>query len=295
MIYTKSGGVKVAAPTILIWGEVLWDRFPDGDQLGGAPANVAWHLGLHGARARLVTRVGDDADGRRAIERLACHVDVALVQVDPERETGEVRVALAGGEPRYTLVPGRAWERIEVTPAVRAALADAAAVVYGTLSQRAPEGLAAWRELVAAAPPGCLRVCDPNLRPGRVDTVALAEALDAADVVKLNAREVELIRAHLGPAWADPVARLAARARVVAVTRGADGSTLHAGGETIEVAGVAARPGGDNVGCGDAYLAVLVDGLVRGDDLAATATAASAWAAEVASRRGATPELAGSC
>ena len=31
---------------VLIWGEVLWDRFPDGDKLGGAPGNVAWHLGL---------------------------------------------------------------------------------------------------------------------------------------------------------------------------------------------------------------------------------------------------------
>ena len=30
---------------VVIWGELLWDRFPDGDKLGGAPANVAWHLG----------------------------------------------------------------------------------------------------------------------------------------------------------------------------------------------------------------------------------------------------------
>jgi sugar/nucleoside kinase (ribokinase family) len=178
---------------------------------------------------------------------------------------------------------------------VRAAVGAAAAVVYGTLSQRTPEGLAAWRELVAAAPPGCLRVCDPNLRPGRLDDVALGEALDAADVVKLGVREVEQVRDHLGAGWADPIARLRARAKVVAVTRGAEGSTLHAGGQTIDVAGVPARPGGDNVGCGDAYLAVLVDGVVRGADLAATGAAASAWAAEVASRRGATPDLAGSC
>jgi fructokinase len=56
---------------IVIWGEVLWDRFPDGDQLGGAPANVAWHLGQAGGWARLVTRVGDDELGRRALARLA--------------------------------------------------------------------------------------------------------------------------------------------------------------------------------------------------------------------------------
>ena len=73
---------------VVIWGEVLWDRFPDGDQLGGAPANVAYHLGQAGGWARLVTRVGDDELGRRAIARLAHFVDTSLVQIDSERETG---------------------------------------------------------------------------------------------------------------------------------------------------------------------------------------------------------------
>jgi len=48
---------------VVIWGEVLWDRFPTGTYLGGAPSNVAWHLGQAGGWARLVTRVGNDADG----------------------------------------------------------------------------------------------------------------------------------------------------------------------------------------------------------------------------------------
>jgi fructokinase len=278
------------AVPILVWGEVLWDRFPDGDQLGGAPANVAWHLGRAGDRPRLVTRVGDDPDGRRAIEALArAGVDTALVQVDGERATGEVAIELVDGEPRYRLVPGRAWERIELTADVRAALTGAQALVYGTLSQRTPEGLAAWRAAIAAAPPACLRVCDPNLRPGAVDVVAFGEALAVADVVKVNAAELDAARVHLGPGWADPLARLRRGARVVAVTRGAAGSTLYAGGDAVEIAAVAATPGGDNVGCGDAYVAMLVRGVVAGDALAAIGAAAAARAAAVASRRGATP------
>src|ERR1700690_1368562 len=101
---------------VVIWGELLWDRFPDGDRLGGAPANVAWHLGMAGGWAQLVTRVGDDADGHRAIEQLEALVDTALIQIDRERATGEVLVAIANGEPSYRLVPGRAWQRIECTP-----------------------------------------------------------------------------------------------------------------------------------------------------------------------------------
>jgi fructokinase len=52
---------------------------------------------------------------------------------------------------------------------------------------------------------------------------------------------------------------------------------------------VAAAPGGDNVGCGDAFLAVFIFGLTSGWDLTTTGEAASRWAAAVAGVRGATP------
>src|SRR5256885_17136710 len=98
-----------------MWGELRWARFPaalGGGRLGGAPANVAWHLGQAGGWAQLVTRVGDDDDGRRAIDELSAWGDVELVQVDPERATGEVTVDLENGEPPHTLPPRRAWGRV---------------------------------------------------------------------------------------------------------------------------------------------------------------------------------------
>lgn len=273
----------------MVWGEILWDRFPDGARLGGAPCNVAWHLGQAGSWAQLVSRVGDDALGHRALGELVELVDVALVQLDRERATGEVEITLEGGEPRYRLVPGRAWEHIELSAAVRAAFADAGAFVYGTLAQRHPDGLAAWRAALAALPAGCLRVCDPNLRPADLSPAVLSEALAAADIVKVGERELVLVGRALG--WADPLAELLSRPRVVAVTRGAAGSTIYAEGRVIEVAGVPALPSGDNVGCGDAYLAVLVHGALSGWNLEDTGPAASRWAAKVASHRGATPRF----
>ena len=276
---------------VVIWGEVLWDAFPDGARLGGAPANVAWHLGLAGGWARLVTRVGDDDDGRRALARLAEVCDTSLAQVDPERATGVVEVAVEAGEPRYTLVPGRAWERIACTDEVCAALADASVLVYGTLAQRTRAGLDGWRAAVAAASGTCLKVCDVNLRRTVAseieDADAVRAALDAADVVKVNDRELERLAAWLG--WRDPVAALRDGRRVVAVTHGAAGSTLYGEHGAVEVPGVRARPGGDNVGCGDAFLAILVHGLTLGWDLAASGRAASRWASAVAEARGATP------
>jgi len=271
---------------VVIWGEVLWDRFPDGDQLGGAPANVAWHLAQAGGWAQLVTRVGNDELGRRAIEQMSRLIDTDLVQVDPERPTGEVTVQLERGEPRYKLQPGRAWERIECNGAVRAALAQAGVLVYGTLAQRTPEGLQQWRE--AAGSTKGTRVCDLNLRPGDDQlTGAISEGIAAANIIKVNDRELASLRDWLG--WTDPIAQLRERARIVAVTHGAAGSTLHGEHGSYEIAATPSESGGDNVGCGDSYLAILVYGLTSGWDLETSGRAASRWAAAVAGRRGATP------
>lgn len=274
---------------VVVWGELLWDLFPDGAQLGGAPTNVAWHVGLAGGWPQLVTRIGDDAEGRRALALLDDVVDTSLVQIDPDRATGAVEVAIEAGEPRYRLVPGRAWQRIACTPAVRATLADAGVLVFGTLSQLTPEGLAGWREAIAAAPASCLKVCDVNLRKGAEDVPAIAEAIRAADIVKVNDGELAVLAGWYG--WTDPVADLRASHKVVVVTHGASGSTIYGESAPLRVAGVAARPGGDNVGCGDAYLAILVHGMTSGWDLAACGAAAARWAAAVAGSRGATPRL----
>ena len=48
-----------------IFGEVLFDCFPDGSRvLGGAPFNVAWHLQALGLEPLFLSRVGRDAAGR---------------------------------------------------------------------------------------------------------------------------------------------------------------------------------------------------------------------------------------
>lgn len=274
----------MSSDAVIIWGEVLWDRFPDGDKLGGAPANVAWHFGQAGGWARLVTRVGDDAAGHRALEQLEQLVDTSLVQIDPERATGEVTVRVENGEPRYTLQPGRAWERIACTDHVRAALDEAGVLIFGTLAQRTPAGLAAWREAIAST--RATKVCDLNLRPMDQNAPAIGEAIAASDIIKVNDRELAMLHAWFG--WPDPIAKLRERAGLVAVTHGAAGSTLH-GEHTIEVPAFEASAGGDNVGCGDAYLALLVFGLTSGWDLETSGRVAARWAAAVAGARGATP------
>ena len=55
------------APTIICFGEALWDCLPRGRFLGGAPCNVAYHLRRLGAKPSVVTAVGDDALGEELV------------------------------------------------------------------------------------------------------------------------------------------------------------------------------------------------------------------------------------
>ena len=52
------------------FGEVLWDDFPDGKVLGGAPLNVLVRLRSLGADASIISRRGDDADGAELLRQI---------------------------------------------------------------------------------------------------------------------------------------------------------------------------------------------------------------------------------
>ena len=275
------------------WGEVLWDLFPDAERLGGAPANVAYHLAALGREVALISRVGDDPAGRRATAALAAAgVGVSTVQVDPARPTGAVEVALEGGEARYRLRAGCAWEHIEFDGAARAAVADGRAICFGTLSQRQAAARGALEAALAARPAGCLAVCDLNLRPGEQDRELIRWALGAADLIKLNEREEGQLAALFGAR--DVVDWLLGDLAMhqVALTRGPAGCTLFtAAGQRFDQAGFPAAPGGDTVGCGDAFTAVWIDRLLAGAPLAPALEAACRYAAFVAGQAGATPPI----
>ena len=271
----------------MCWGELLWDLFPDGPRLGGTAANLAYHAAQLGARALLVSRVGDDELGRRALHELEqAGVDVGQVQLDAERPTGTVNVSLEDGEPRFRIGERVAWERIELRDDLVPVLERAAAFCFGTLAQRTPLGCASLEQALTHVVGH--RVLDLNLRPPQVDAALLERAIERATVIKLNEAEHALVAELLG---ANPVGALLGRGvELVALTRGARGAEL------FTRAGGASHPGfplssteGDRVGAGDAFTAVLVTGLCRGTPLPALVVRANRYAAWVASCRGAMP------
>ena len=81
---------------IAIFGEVLMDQFPDGQQiLGGAPFNVAWHLQAFGQHPCFISRVGNDAMGESIRQAMGdWGMSIENVQVDHYHPTCTVEVTL---------------------------------------------------------------------------------------------------------------------------------------------------------------------------------------------------------
>lgn len=281
---------------VLAVGEVLWDLLPGGKQLGGAPGNFAYHCRSMGADARLVTRIGDDDLGREVLARFeALGLPTECVEVDPSASTGTVGVELdARGQPHYTIHEDVAWDRIEADAKALAHAAEADAVCFGSLAQRAPKSREAVARIVAAAKPGSLRIFDVNLRPPFVDREVIARSLELANVLKLNDEELTVLAEMfgLGDGESGIVARLAHMfgLDVVAVTRGGSGSLLFRRGEWSDHPGVSAEVV-DTIGAGDSFTAAMTVGLLAGLPLDEINRRANAVAAFVCSRPGGTPAL----
>ena len=277
-------------------GELLWDLLPTGRQMGGAPANFAYHARALGADGRVISRVGQDALGAELIERLGeLGVPTGGISVDPTYPTGTVTVEVsADGQPTFTIHEGVAWDHLEATPALLAELARADAVCFGTLAQRCEASRAAIRSLVGAAPRSAVRIFDINLRQRFYSRELIEESLALSNVVKLNDTELPVVADLLALTGSDEaqLAQLAERyhLRFVACTRGAKGSLLYDGTRIVEQPGlqVAVR---DTVGAGDAFTAAVALGLLAGWDVEKIGSVANEIAAYVCSCAGATPPL----
>ena len=209
-----------ARPSVLCVGETLFDGLPSGIFLGGAPLNVAVHLAECGVDAKFASAVGADRLGREAVRRLVSRgVDVHLVKTINDAETGFVEVDIdSQGDASYSFATPAAWDYLsDEGQALSSAAANADAIVFGTLSQRAAKS----RDAVAAAKASArFTCCDVNLRPPFASLEIVAESAFGVDLLKLNDEEMvqvtEALRKHASD---EPASLASAEAACAAAAR----------------------------------------------------------------------------
>lgn len=244
---------------IVCIGEFLWDMLPAGRQPGGAPYNVAVQLHRLGNVARLISRVGEDELGTELLTILRGQgLDGQLIQRSQTHLTGVVKVNLTSGPRVYKIVEPVAWDYLQHSEELRAAVAEARMVVYGTLAARSATTRETLYRLLQVAR---FKVFDVNLRPPHYTRTVVKYLLRQADLVKLSEPELAEIMGWLGQSGTEATALpwLAAHFNLEAVclTKGAAGATLWYRHELISEAGHPATAE-DELGTSDAFLATLL-------------------------------------
>lgn len=250
---------------IIIFGEVLFDVFPDGAKiLGGAPFNVAWHLRAFGLDPLMITRVGQDAEGEEVLAAMAeWRMNTSGVQTDPLLPTGRVAVRFDAGEPQYTILHPSAFDAIDYPPAKIPAESAPALLYHGSLALRSLASREALEQLRHHH--SGLTFIDVNLRPPWWKRDDVLQWVESADWVKLNKNELQHLSGTSGAvqdqaAWFLNEHGLSG----VILTQGDQGACLlTAEPDTFQV-----RPGNaggvvDTVGAGDAFTSVMLLGLVN--------------------------------
>lgn len=280
-------------PTVICFGEVLWDSLPKGIFPGGAPVNVAYHLNQFGLRALPVTAVGNDFLGEEFLRRFKYWKLEARFAAKVDKPTGAVVVDLdERGVPSYRFLEDVAWDAIPLSPDLETVAAGATAIVFGTLAQRSPANRGRLRTLRGWAA-RARQVFDVNLRAPHDSSGVVWETAAGCDLIKLNDDELRrLLEREIATAGFESAARdFAGRTGCarLCVTAGASGAGLLWEGawfweptRPVEVR--------DTVGAGDSFLAALIEGwLVRALEPAANLARAARVAEFIATRDGAMP------
>ena len=253
-----------------IFGEVLFDHFPDGSAvLGGAPFNVAWHLRGLGERPLFIGRVGHDDRGRRIRSAMAdWGMDLAGLQTDFVHPTGCVRVEWQDGEPSYAILADQAYDFIQTTALPD--LEDVAFLYHGSLAARQPVSRTALDALLSGVDSPV--IFDVNLRSPWWRETDIRRWMARADWVKLNRDEWAQLSSSAHPTETDARTFIESHAlRGLLLTQGKAGAlALTADGERYEVRPARAGRVVDTVGAGDAFTAIFLLGQLRGWTLART-------------------------
>jgi fructokinase len=299
----RSGGVRPLAVTL---GEILVDQIDGLSRAGGAPFNVARHVGALGMEAAVIGRIGSRDPDANAIIRSLRHFGVREdgLQRDAELPTGRADVAGPPGEERYRIASPAAWDALELVQA-RAALARLRPHIlyFGTLAMRTPTARQTVLTLLDETP--ATRLLDLNLRPGQDNRPLAREALARAEWLKVNADELTQLLLWFVPrtdALAERgsrelrrgVAELARQFAIdrIVVTYGADGYDAYGAQGRLDLPGIAPPPVvvADAVGAGDAFCGAWIAMALAGMPLSRLLPLANRYAAASCAEPGPVPD-----
>ncbi|MGI0479231.1 carbohydrate kinase family protein [Geminocystis sp. CENA526] len=273
---------------IIIFGEVLFDRFPDGKVvLGGAPFNVAWHLQGFGMSPLFISRVGNDLEGEKIKQTMKdWGMDLSGIQTDRQYPTGVVNVQFKDNEPHYDIVENSAYDFME--SASIPYLSKNSILYHGSLALRNSASQATIDSIKKNISPSIF--LDVNLRSPHWHLNSIESLLSGTSWLKLNEDELSLIVPQENNTQ-NRIQHLFNHYSLtqITLTQGKAGATCFtADKQHYQVSPSQNTVVVDTVGAGDAFCSVLILGILKQWDISTTLQRAQEFASKIVKIQGAT-------
>jgi adenosine kinase len=227
-------------------------------EFGGCAGNIAYNLRLLGDHPLPMGTVGHDF-GPYAQWLQEAQVDGRHVKVLADTYTAQAFITTDLDDNQITAFHPGAMNRAHENR-----IQDAVGVTIGIVSPDGRQGMVEHAGQFAEA--GIPFVFDPGQGLPMFDGVELRHFIDQAAWVTVNDYESQMLQQRTGLT----IEALADQVEALVVTRGAQGSLIYAGGGVTEIPTAPAATLADPTGCGDAYRAGLLYGLLHDMDWATT-------------------------
>ncbi|HKT40752.1 MAG TPA: carbohydrate kinase family protein [Rhodanobacteraceae bacterium] len=232
-------------------------------EFGGCAGNIAYNLKLLGGDPIPMATVGQDFAPYRA------WFDEQGIRLDQVREvsgtfTAQAFITTDQDNNQITAFHPGAMMQSQLNR-----VADVAGATIGIVAPDGRDGMLQHAAEFAAK--GIPFIFDPGQAMPLFSGEEFRAFIEQADYVAVNSYEASLLSERTG--WSE--AEIARRVKAYIVTHGADGSVIHADGTSHEIPSATPDAVIDPTGCGDAYRAGLLHGLLRGFDWPTTGRIAS--------------------
>lgn len=220
-------------------------------EFGGCAGNIAYNLKMIGGHPLPMGTVGEDFAPYTAwLDEHGIRQD--CLRTIPDALTAQAFITTDLDDNQIT-----AFHPGAMNFAAENQVADAGAVDIGIIAPDGRDGMVSHAEQMAEA--GIPFIFDPGQGLPMFDGDDLKRFIEAATWVSVNDYESELMQERTGLTAAD----IAAGVEAYIVTRGAEGSLIYTSGQCLEIPCASVSVVKDPTGCGDAYRAGLLYGLMN--------------------------------
>jgi adenosine kinase len=233
-------------------------------EFGGCAGNIAYNLRLLGDVGYTMATVGRDFAPVYRDWMAKNGVPADYIRVLEAEHTAQAFITTDLDDNQITAFHPGAMQHSHLNK-----VSDAKGITLGIVAPDGREGMIRHAEQFAAA--GIPFIFDPGQGLPMFDGDALARFVEQATWVAVNDYEWEMVQQKTG--WT--IKDVTQRVKALIVTHGARGSVIHTSDGDIEIPCAKANAVVDPTGCGDAYRAGLLHGLLRGLDWQTTGRIAS--------------------